>query len=207
LIDKILLHSVSPISCFSVISDISLLYSFHGVPFRSTVLLQPTTNCLVSLSDQPAFITTLDEVELVHFERVQFHMRNFDMVFVFKDYKKKVASITAIPMTQLDPIKEWLNSCDIKYTEGLQNLNWAKIMKTINDDPEGFFSNGGWSFLDPDSDNEGDGDSDSDEEEEYCPSSEGEEGQDESDSDEEYTSISEGESESGRQQNVNQVMS
>lgn len=25
-------------------------------------------------------------------------------------------------------------------------------MKTILDDPEGFFENGGWSFLDPDSD-------------------------------------------------------
>ena len=25
-------------------------------------------------------------------------------------------------------------------------------MKTINDDPEGFFDNGGWSFLDPESD-------------------------------------------------------
>ena len=25
-------------------------------------------------------------------------------------------------------------------------------MKTINDDPEGFFDQGGWSFLDPDSD-------------------------------------------------------
>ena len=45
--------------------------SFHGVPHRSTVLLQPTTNCLVSISDQPSFIITLDEVELVHFERVQ----------------------------------------------------------------------------------------------------------------------------------------
>ena len=44
------------------------------------------------------------------------------------------------------------SSCDIKYTEGVQSLNWAKIMKTINDDPEGFFDNGGWSFLDPDSD-------------------------------------------------------
>ena len=25
---------------------------FHGVPFRSTVLLQPTTNCLVNLTEQ-----------------------------------------------------------------------------------------------------------------------------------------------------------
>ena len=30
-------------------------------------------------------------------------------------------------------------SCDIKYTEGIQSLNWTKIMKTISDDPEGFF--------------------------------------------------------------------
>ncbi len=44
---------------------------FDGVPTRSIVFLQPTTNCLVNLSDQPAFIITLDEVELVHFERVQ----------------------------------------------------------------------------------------------------------------------------------------
>ncbi len=43
------------------------------------------------------------------------------------------------------------SSCDIKYTEGVQSLNWTKIMKTILDDPEGFFDNGGWKFLDPDS--------------------------------------------------------
>lgn len=44
------------------------------------------------------------------------------------------------------------SSCDIKYTEGLQSLNWAKIMKTIMDDPAGFFETGGWGFLEPDSD-------------------------------------------------------
>ncbi len=33
--------------------------------------LQPTTNCLVNLSEQPPFVLVLDEVELVHFERVQ----------------------------------------------------------------------------------------------------------------------------------------
>lgn len=30
-------------------------------------------------------------------------------------------------------------------------MNWTKIMKTIVDDPEGFFEQGGWSFLDPES--------------------------------------------------------
>ena len=29
-----------------------------------------------------------------------------------------------------------------------------RIMKTIVDDPEGFFESGGWSFLDPESDGE-----------------------------------------------------
>lgn len=47
---------------------------------------------------------------------------------------------------------DYSSSCDIKYTEGIQSLNWAKIMKTINDNPEEFLENGGWSFLDPQSD-------------------------------------------------------
>ena len=49
------------------------------------------------------------------------------------------------------PFVVYCSSCDIKYTEGIQSLNWAKIMKTINEDPEAFIENGGWSFLDPDS--------------------------------------------------------
>jgi nucleosome binding factor SPN SPT16 subunit len=43
------------------------------------------------------------------------------------------------------------SSCDLRYTEGVQSLNWTKIMKTITEDPEGFFDGGGWSFLDPES--------------------------------------------------------
>ena len=44
------------------------------------------------------------------------------------------------------------SSCDIHYTEGIQSLNWVKIMKTIVDDSQGFFESGGWSFLEPESD-------------------------------------------------------
>lgn len=44
------------------------------------------------------------------------------------------------------------SSCDIRYTEGIQSSNWTKIMKTITDDPEGFFDQGGWTFLAPESD-------------------------------------------------------
>lgn len=162
---------------------------YPGVPYRSTVLLQPTSGCLVNLTDWPPFIVTLEEVELVHFERVQFHLKNFDMVFVFKDYHRKCAMVNAVPMNMLDHVKEWLNSCDIRYTEGIQSLNWTKIMKTITDDPEGFFESGGWSFLDPESDGEeGDGDDDSEEDDQYNPSDEENSGEEESDSEEEEDS-------------------
>jgi len=53
-------------------------------------------------------VITLDEIELVHFERVQFHLRNFDMVFVCKDYNKKTSMINLIPMQSLDNVKDWL---------------------------------------------------------------------------------------------------
>merc|ERR1712079_357702 len=163
---------------------------FNGVPHRETVLLQPTSSCLVNLTAWPPFAITLEDVELVHFERVQLSLKNFDMVFIFKDYSKKISMVTAIPMTMLDHVKEWLNSCDIKYTEGVQSLNWGKIMKTIIDDPEGFFESGGWSFLDPNSgsEDEKDEDEDLDSEDEEFKVSEDDEASGDDDSDDDYSS-------------------
>ncbi|XP_003227277.1 FACT complex subunit SPT16 [Anolis carolinensis] len=165
---------------------------FNGAPYRSTCLLQPTSSALVNCTEWPPFVVTLDEVELIHFERVQFHLKNFDLVIVYKDYSKKVTMINAIPVASLDPIKEWLNSCDIKYTEGVQSLNWTKIMKTIVDDPEGFFEQGGWSFLEPEgegSDAESGGSGSEIEDETFNPSEE--EDDDEEDTDEDYSSEAE----------------
>merc|ERR1712038_1568576 len=163
---------------------------YHGVPFRETVLLLPTSACLISLTQWPPFVITLEDIQLVHFERVQFQLKNFDMVFIFKDYNKKVMMVTAVPMTMLDHVKEWLNSVDIKYTEGVQSLNWGKIMKTIIDDAEGFFESGGWSFLDPNSGSEGEGDEDDDldsEDEEFKVSDE-DASEEADDSDDDYSS-------------------
>lgn len=53
-------------------------------------------------------MVTLEDVECVHFERVQFHLKNFDMVFVFKDYHRKTVMVASIPMQMLDNVKEWL---------------------------------------------------------------------------------------------------
>ena len=151
--------------------------------------MQPSSSCLVNLTSWPPFCVTLEQVELCHFERVSFSMKNFDMVFIFKDYTKKICMVTAIPMTMLDHVKEWLNSCDIKYTEGLQSLNWGKIMKTIVEDPEGFFDSGGWNFLDPESgDEDEDDDDDSDEDETFAANGdESAEEEEDEDSDEDFS--------------------
>ncbi|KAK0081424.1 hypothetical protein PV325_012213 [Microctonus aethiopoides] len=164
---------------------------FPGAPFRSTVSLQPTSGCLVNLIEWPPFVITLEDVELVHFERVQFHLKNFDMIFVFKDYHRKIAMVNAIPMNMLDHVKEWLNSCDIRYSEGVQSLNWAKIMKTITDDPEGFFESGGWTFLDPESDAENEDVEDEEEEEDDAYEPSDMESEEESDDDSDYSEASE----------------
>lgn len=131
---------------------------FNGVPSRSSVLVQPTTDCLVQLTEPPFTCLTLSEIEIVHLERVQFGLKNFDMVVVFKDYNRPPVHINTIPVESLDPVKDWLDSVDIPFTEGPLNLNWATIMKTVTSDPHQFFADGGWSFLSTETDDEGDGD-------------------------------------------------
>lgn len=44
---------------------------FSGVPYRSNVLLQPTTDCLVNLTETPFLVVTLLDIEIAHLERVQ----------------------------------------------------------------------------------------------------------------------------------------
>jgi nucleosome binding factor SPN SPT16 subunit len=140
---------------------------FSGVPFRSNVLCQPTTECLVQLIDPPFLVVTLQDVEVVHLERVQFGLKQFDLVFVYKDYTKPVSHINSIPMTQLDSVKDWLNEMDIPYYEGPVNLNWISIMKTVVADSHEFFSGGGWSFLSTESGSESGEGSQSEDESEF----------------------------------------
>lgn len=134
---------------------------FNGVPHRSNVLCQPTTDCLVQLTEPPFLVIALEEIEIVHLERVQFGLKNFDMVCVFKDFHRPPAHINTVPVESLEQVKDWLDSVEIPYSEGPLNLNWSTIMKTVIADPHQFFVDGGWSFLTMESDDEG-----SDEEEE-----------------------------------------
>ncbi|KAG7666405.1 SPT16 [[Candida] subhashii] len=120
---------------------------FQGVPFRSSVLCMPTRDCLIQLIDPPYLVVNLEEIEIAHLERVQFGLKNFDLVFVFKDFSKPVVHINTIPMELLEDVKSWLTNVDIPLSEGQMNLNWLTIMKTVQADPYQFFADGGWSFL------------------------------------------------------------
>lgn len=166
---------------------------FNGVPSRQTVLLQPTTECLVYLSEPPYTIVTLSEVEIAYLERVMFGLKNFDLVFIFKDHSLPPVHITAIPMLNLEAVKDWLDSVDVLFAESTVNYNWTNIMKTVVEDPVGFYEMGGWSYLQPDADNEDDSDEEEqsseyepdDSEEEYEDSDEDEDEDEEFDEDDE----------------------
>lgn len=55
--------------------------------------------------------------------------------------------ITAIPIENLEMIKNWLDESDIVFFEGLYNMNWSKVFENIKKDPEEWVEEGGWSFL------------------------------------------------------------
>lgn len=127
---------------------------FQGVPSRSAVFCMPTTDCLVQLVEPPFLVINLEEIEICILERVQFGLKNFDMVFVYKDFNKPVTHVNTVPIESLDFLKQWLTDMDIPYTVSSINLNWSTIMKSLQEDPHQFFLDGGWSFLAMGSDDE-----------------------------------------------------
>ncbi|MES1918780.1 FACT complex subunit spt16 [Bonamia ostreae] len=120
---------------------------FIGVPDRSTVNIYPTANCLVSIEEYPPFVLPLSDVEIAHFERVQFQIKHFDVVFIMKDLKS-YKRIDAIPIKHLSQIRRFLRDANIIYFTGSINLDWEKILKEINSDLKEFWEKGGWRFLD-----------------------------------------------------------
>jgi nucleosome binding factor SPN SPT16 subunit len=81
---------------------------FEGVPHRTNVRLQPTTEALVHLSEPPFLVVTLSEIEVVSLERVQFGLKQFDMVIIFNDFSRSPHQINSIPTGQLDDVRNWL---------------------------------------------------------------------------------------------------
>jgi len=155
--------------------------AFQGVAFKSTARILPTTSCLVELTEFPPLVIAAQDVEVVNLERVGFHLKNFDMAIIFRDFNREVHRIDQIPTQYLENIKQWLTTLDIKYYEGKANLNWKPLLRQIKEDPDGWLEAGGWEFLNNEAT-----DSEAEEEEEgseFEPSDSEEEEESEEDSD------------------------
>lgn len=157
--------------------------AFDGVPFKSTVRILPTASCLVELTEFPPLVISANDIEVVNLERVGFHLKNFDMAVIFKDFAKDVHRIDQIPVQHLDNIKQWLGTLDIKYYEGKSNLNWKPLLKQIKEDPDEWLESGGWEFLNNELDDDEEGEEGAESESDFEPSgSESEEEESESES-------------------------
>lgn len=163
---------------FSLQIDVPFKKSgFEGNWSKEMVLLQPTTNCLVNLTEWPSFVLTLSEVEHCHFERVTYATRNFDITFIYKNWDIPPKTITAVDMKYMDIVQDWLNLVEITFTKGPRSINWTDVMKIVRgerdtfydaQDEDGVSKPAGWMFL------SAEGSDEEDEEEENEDSSFGE---------------------------------
>jgi nucleosome binding factor SPN SPT16 subunit len=172
---------------------------FIGNPHKEMVSIQPTLNCLVNLTETPFFVVDLADVDHVHFERVTYMSKAFDMVLINKDFTKQPWRIDMIENGDKDAIQDWLTDMEITYTQGPMNLNWKQIIQTVAADDRFYMDTeedevtekeAGWEFLrlyghdDDDEDDEEEDDSGYSE----APGEEDEEEEEASDEEEDFDS-------------------
>eukprot|EP01035_Chromulina_nebulosa_P019212 gene19212-25063_t len=151
---------------------------FFGNPNREMVYIQPTPNCLINLTERPTFLISLGDVEHVHFERVTFGTKNFDLTFIYRNWDIKPRTITSIDLKSKEVIQDWLNLVEIPHTIGTRTMNWVETMNIAkmsgarfyeNTDEDGIKKPPGWTFLSAE-----DIDNDEDDEEEDAEESDSE---------------------------------
>ena len=113
---------------------------FTGNPHKEMVQILPTLNCLVNLTETPFFVVDLEDIDHVHFERVTYMSKAFDMILINKDFSKQPYRVDMIPNGDKDSIQDWLTDMEITYTEGPMNLNWKQIMATVKEDDRFYMS-------------------------------------------------------------------
>jgi nucleosome binding factor SPN SPT16 subunit len=141
---------------------------------------------LVELIEFPPLVIHAKDIEIVNLERVGYHLKNFDMAIIFKDFNKDVHRIDQIPSKNLDNIKQWLTTLEVKYYEGKANLNWKPLLRQIKEDPESWLEAGGWEFLNNEPSSDEEDAEGSDPESEFEPSSDEDESESESESESMY---------------------
>ncbi|ADM11178.1 nucleosome binding factor SPN subunit SPT16 [Encephalitozoon intestinalis ATCC 50506] len=130
---------------------------FHGVPFRENVMIKQTHECLVSLDEAPYFVLTLEDVEVVNFERVVLTVKTVDVLFilknkypldvVMKNKSRLLVSILSVDVQSVNKLKEYLDSNNILFMETSASIRWNNVIGSIMKDPISFYEDGAWSGL------------------------------------------------------------
>ena len=81
--------------------------AFQGTPNKEMCTIQPTLNCLVNLTETPFFVVDLEKVDHVHFERITFSSKAFDVIIILKDFTKQPMRIDMIANADKDGRREW----------------------------------------------------------------------------------------------------
>ena len=165
-------------------------FTFTGCPQRQVVKIRPTANCLVALSEFPFFVLDVNDIEVVHFERMFYGMKNFDLVIIFKDFQT-YQRIDSVPTEYTEQLKSYFNEIGIIYLESQQPYKWDAILSQIREDFDQWVSNGPWRDFIDNSDDE----ASEEEESENSDSAFDEDDEQSSESDSEgYSDVSEEES-------------
>ena len=122
---------------------------FFGTTFRSNVLLQPTKNCIINITEPHFFVFSIDDIEVVWFERMTGNVRYFDLTLVSKDYEHHVR-ISSIAIKDAEKVKDWLDSNNIIFYDNKISLNWGKFLQGVRSDFKKFVEDGAWTAWDED---------------------------------------------------------
>ena len=113
---------------------------FQGVWAKEMTSILLGASAIVSVVDKPPLVITIEDIELVHFERVIHGGKSFDMVIVFKagvadKGLEEFVRISQIEFRYIDTIKEWLDDlAEVIYTESTMSLMWkALISEEVRD--------------------------------------------------------------------------
>ena len=107
---------------------------FQGAPFKEMSTVRLSAYCLFSVVDRPPLVVPISDIELVHFERVFFGGKSFDMIIVLKDGvaepgAPQFVKIGQIEMRKLEDIKTWLDSlAELVFTESPMPLKWTEVI-------------------------------------------------------------------------------
>ena len=111
--------------------------AFSGCPQKQVVKIRPTKECLVALSEFPFFVMDVNDIEVVHFERMYYGMKNFDLAIIKKDFVT-CTRINSIPTEYTEELKSYFNSINIIYLESLAPLKWDLILNQVREDFTGW---------------------------------------------------------------------